>query len=83
MDGADEDMDLETAQAQINMSVAFLDDLVSGWMKESKAKLPSQPRGDEEKELEEYMRRPPRYVHLHDIKSNSAHLAPISIPTTT
>ncbi|EJF62821.1 hypothetical protein DICSQDRAFT_56545 [Dichomitus squalens LYAD-421 SS1] len=61
MDGDDEDMDLETAQAQIDMSMAFVNDLVSGWMKNSNAKLPtSTSRVDEEKELEEYMRRPPR-----------------------
>ncbi|KAI0332408.1 hypothetical protein GY45DRAFT_1433093 [Cubamyces sp. BRFM 1775] len=51
--------DLETLQAQIDMSMAFTNSIVSGWMKSSKAKLPSYSRNDD-KELEEYMRRPAR-----------------------
>ncbi|KAI0677033.1 hypothetical protein C8Q78DRAFT_61851 [Trametes maxima] len=51
--------DLETLQAQIDMSMAFTQNIVSGWMKSSKAKLPSSSRS-EDKELEEYMRKPPR-----------------------
>ncbi len=58
----DEDgVDVETLQAQIDMSMAFTHNLVSGWMKTSKAKLPSS-RTHDGFELEEYMRRPPRYV---------------------
>ncbi|KAI9001355.1 hypothetical protein BD414DRAFT_474409 [Trametes punicea] len=59
---AEEDQDgpdLETLQAQIDMSMAFTHNIVSGWMKSSKASLPSSSR-NEDKELEEYMRRPPR-----------------------
>ncbi|KAI0663205.1 hypothetical protein C8Q70DRAFT_1050886 [Cubamyces menziesii] len=51
--------DLETLQAQLDMSMAFTNSIVSGWMKSSKAKLPSYSRNDD-KELEEYMRRPAR-----------------------
>ncbi|KAI0650218.1 hypothetical protein C8Q79DRAFT_942683 [Trametes meyenii] len=51
--------DLETLQAQIDMSMAFTQNIVSGWMKSSKTKLPSSSRS-EDRELEEYMRRPPR-----------------------
>lgn len=54
--------DLETLQAQIDMSMAFTNSIVSGWMKSSKAKLPSYSRNDD-KELEEYMRRPARCVY--------------------
>lgn len=62
-DGDDDDMDLETFQAQIEMSMAYTQELVSSWMKSSKGRLTSsKSRRDEEKELEEYMRRPPRYV---------------------
>ena len=64
MEGFEEDIDLETAQAQIDRSMAFVDSLVSGWMKDSKAKLPSAAsRGDPEFDVDEYMRRPPRYAH--------------------
>lgn len=66
MEGFEEDIDLETAQAQIDRSMAFVDSLVSGWMKDSKAKLPSAAsRGDPEFDIDEYMRRPPRYAHPH------------------
>ncbi|KAI1786656.1 hypothetical protein LXA43DRAFT_975636 [Ganoderma leucocontextum] len=61
MEGADEDMDLETAQAQLDIAMAFTDSLVTGWMKASKAKLPSAAsRGNNDFDLDEYMRRPPR-----------------------
>ncbi|KAI0774053.1 hypothetical protein C8Q74DRAFT_1267964 [Fomes fomentarius] len=55
----EEGMDVETLQAQIDMSMAFTHNLVSGWMQTSKAKLPSS-RTYDGFELEEYMRRPPR-----------------------
>ena len=55
----DDEMDLETLQAQIDMSMAFTNSLVSGWMKVSKAKLPS-ARTNDDMELEDYMRRPQR-----------------------
>ncbi|OBZ76464.1 hypothetical protein A0H81_03746 [Grifola frondosa] len=57
----DDDIDPETLQANIDMSMAFTQNLVESWMKSSKAKLPSsQSHGNEERELDEYMRRPPR-----------------------
>lgn len=57
----DDDIDLETLQARIDMSMAFTDNLVSSWMQASKGKLaPSRSNRDDEKEIEEYMRRPPR-----------------------
>ena len=59
----DGEVDLETLQAQIDMSMAFTHNLVAGWMKSSPAKLPSSAsRAKDDMELEEYMRRPPRYV---------------------
>ncbi|KAI0356467.1 hypothetical protein OH77DRAFT_1423407, partial [Trametes cingulata] len=61
---ADEDgqdgPDLETLQAQIDMSMAFTHNIVSSWMKSSKAKLPSSSSRNDDRELEEYMRRPAR-----------------------
>ena len=59
----EQEMDLETLQAQIDMSMAFTHNLVAGWMKSSKAKLPSaSSRANDDAELEEYLRRPSRYV---------------------
>ncbi|KAI0368052.1 hypothetical protein BV20DRAFT_1122988 [Pilatotrama ljubarskyi] len=52
--------DLETLQAQIDMSMAFTHNIVSSWMKSSKAKLPSSSSRNDDRELEEYMRRPAR-----------------------
>ncbi|TFY69406.1 hypothetical protein EVJ58_g418 [Rhodofomes roseus] len=57
----DEDIGLETLQAQVDMSLAFTQNLVSSWLKPTEGKLPSsKSRGNEEKDLAEYMRRPPR-----------------------
>ncbi|EED84464.1 predicted protein [Postia placenta Mad-698-R] len=57
----EDDIDVETLQAQVDMSMAFTQNLVSSWMTPSKGKLPSSSSHlNDEKELEEYMRRPPR-----------------------
>lgn len=59
----EDDIDVETLQAQVDMSMAFTHNLVSSWMTPSKGKLPSSSSHlNDEKELEEYMRRPPRYA---------------------
>ncbi|KAG6903458.1 hypothetical protein C0995_005481 [Termitomyces sp. Mi166 len=56
----DEDsIDLEALQAQIDMSMAFAEEMVSSWMKSSR-KLSSRSNRDPEAELKEYMHRPPR-----------------------
>ncbi|EMD40898.1 hypothetical protein CERSUDRAFT_80549 [Gelatoporia subvermispora B] len=56
-----DDIDVESLQAQVDMSMAFTENLVASWMKSSATKLPSsKKRGNDERELEEYMRRPPR-----------------------
>ncbi|KAG5351298.1 hypothetical protein C0989_007037 [Termitomyces sp. Mn162] len=56
----DEDsIDLEALQAQIDMSMAFAEEMVSSWVKPSR-KLSSRSNRDLEAELKEYMRRPPR-----------------------
>ncbi|KAI9066427.1 hypothetical protein FKP32DRAFT_1589697 [Trametes sanguinea] len=52
--------DLETLQAQIDMSMAFTNNIVSSWMKSSKAKLPSSSSRNDDIVLEEYMRKPAR-----------------------
>ncbi|KAF8631570.1 hypothetical protein AX15_002321 [Amanita polypyramis BW_CC] len=54
-----EEMDLETLQAQIDMSMSFAHDLVSSWIEPSKIATTSR-NYDLEKELKDYMRRPPR-----------------------
>lgn len=59
-DGIDEDsIDTAALQAQIDMSMAFAENLVSSWVKPSR-KLPARSSRDMEAELQEYMRRPPR-----------------------
>lgn len=57
---ADEDIDNETLQATVDASLAYVNDLVSSWMKPSNT--PSSSRRDVEKEIEELMRRPPRFA---------------------
>lgn len=67
---SDSDIDAETLQAEINMSMAYTQDIVSGWMKASGATSVSAngsgsgsaagKKRDVEKELEEFMKRPPR-----------------------
>ncbi|KAF8076589.1 hypothetical protein FPV67DRAFT_1714239 [Lyophyllum atratum] len=52
-------IDLETLQAQIDMSMSFAQEMVSSWVKPSR-KLPSKSSRDIEAELKEYMHRPPR-----------------------
>ncbi|KAF8640057.1 hypothetical protein AX17_001299 [Amanita inopinata Kibby_2008] len=55
----EENTDLETLQSQINMSMSFAQGLVSSWIEPNKVVTTSRGR-DLEKELQEYMRRPPR-----------------------
>jgi hypothetical protein len=55
----EDDIDTETLQSQIDLSMSMVHNLVSSWIK------PTQNAGkvvsnDAQKELEEYMRRPPR-----------------------
>ncbi|THH19912.1 hypothetical protein EW146_g1365 [Bondarzewia mesenterica] len=60
----EDDIDIETLQAQIDMSMAFAQDLVSSWVQPSRASgsasQSSRRYKDAEKELEELLRRPPR-----------------------
>lgn len=53
-------IDNETLQARINLSMSLIDDMVSSWVKAPSTANAS--RMDSEKELQEYMRRPPRSV---------------------
>lgn len=57
-------VDLEALQAQINLSMSLTEELVSSWVRPAN-KNSSQPgpsSGNPEKELQEYLRRPPRCV---------------------
>lgn len=59
--GDDDDIDVESLQAQIDMSMAFTQNLVSSWVKSSLGKMPTgKVHNDQEKDLEEYMRMPSR-----------------------
>lgn len=62
-----DDIDTETLQSQIDLSMSLVHNLVSSWMKPSqKASIVSSNTA--QKELEEYMRRPPRYAHTFSAK---------------
>jgi len=55
----DDSIDTEALQAQIDLSMSFAQSLVSSWMEPHKLPTSSRNR-DLEKELSEYMKRPPR-----------------------
>ncbi|PFH51366.1 hypothetical protein AMATHDRAFT_59070 [Amanita thiersii Skay4041] len=55
----DDNIDLETLQSQIDMSMSFANNLVSSWITPNKVAASSRGH-DLEKEIKEYMRRPPR-----------------------
>lgn len=54
-----EDIDTDALQSQIDMSMSLIHDLVSSWVKPSQ----NVTTNSAAKELEEYMRRPPRYAN--------------------
>lgn len=54
----EEELDDETIQARVDASLAKIYSVTSTWLKPKK--MPSAPREDFEKELEEIRRRPPR-----------------------
>lgn len=56
-------VDLDALQAQINLSMSLTEDLVSSWIRPIAKNLtkPGQSSKTTEKELQEYLRRPPRY----------------------
>ncbi|KAG1892268.1 hypothetical protein F4604DRAFT_1565142 [Suillus subluteus] len=56
---ADDDIDTETLQAQINMSMSFAEDLVSSWIKPAHKANLSKSAVDAQKLLDEQLRRPP------------------------
>ena len=60
----DEDaIDVETLQAQIDLSMSFANNLVSSWVEPHR--IPRNPlKKDLEKELSEYMHRPARHGYL-------------------
>jgi hypothetical protein len=53
------DIDTETLQSQIDLSMSLVHNLVSSWMKPSQ-QVGAMSSDSAQKELEEYMRRPPR-----------------------
>lgn len=57
----DEGIDLETLQAQIDLSLANTQTLVSSWLKPGRGES-SAKRDDHEREIQELLKRPARYV---------------------
>lgn len=59
----DDEIDLESLQAQIDLSLAHTKNLVSTWMKPGFGNTAaSSSRANQDKEVEELLRRPPRRV---------------------
>jgi hypothetical protein len=64
----EDDVDIETLQAKIDMQLAFVDSLVDSWTKKkpgiSTSGSTRSSQANIEKELQELMRRPPRYFSI-------------------
>ncbi|KAH8106041.1 hypothetical protein BXZ70DRAFT_412379 [Cristinia sonorae] len=56
----DDNVDLEALQAQIDLSLSHTKNLVSSWLKPAYGSNSSSRKGDQDKEIEELLRRPPR-----------------------
>jgi len=64
-----EDIDSETLQSQIDISMTLVHDLVSSWVPSQEVRTKS--TNNAQKELEKYMRRPPRYAN-NDLGESSS-----------
>jgi hypothetical protein len=60
-----DDLDLDAIQAQMDLTMAHAHELATSWISPSL----TAPATDVFKELEEYMRRPPRYTLSHSLRS--------------
>jgi hypothetical protein len=66
MEEPNNDIDTETLQAQIDLSMAYAQNLIASWLPTSGPMSQSSSRAAEaEVELQAILRRPPRYVHLY------------------
>ncbi|KIY49397.1 hypothetical protein FISHEDRAFT_58296 [Fistulina hepatica ATCC 64428] len=59
-DAADNDIDTDALQAQIDLSMALASDLVSSWIKPTSKLVQKSRTSTTDVDLKEYMRRPPR-----------------------
>jgi hypothetical protein len=67
---AEDDIDIETLQAQIDMSMSFAHNLVTSWIKPTQMGQLRSNGTNATQILEEELRRPPRYaVNLCDDRS--------------
>ena len=65
MDEPNNDIDTETLQAQIDLSMAYAQNLIASWLPTSSSMSQSSSRAAKaEAELQEILRRPPRCVHF-------------------
>ena len=63
MEEPNNDIDTETLQAQIDLSMAYAQNLISSWLPTSGPMTqPSARAAEAEVELQALLRRPPRYV---------------------
>ncbi len=56
----DEELDLEALQARIDLSLAQTQNLVATWLKPSKSASAGSSRINQEKDIQELLKRPPR-----------------------
>ena len=72
MESLENDVDVETLQAQIDLSLAHTQNLVSSWLKPKYGNATaSSSRANQERELEELMKRPPRYASSSLMRAGS------------
>jgi hypothetical protein len=62
MAAEDEDVDAATLQAQIDLSMAYVHDMVSAWVKPSSTNSVQKSSRNIEKEIQDSLRRPPRFI---------------------
>ena len=83
----DNEVDTETLQSQIDLSMSLVHDLVSSWVKPAPGRA-KQSNYDAQRDLDEYMRRPARYVLCSILLLNQVELdirlgVGASIPTSS
>lgn len=60
----EDEIDLEALQAQIDLSLAHTKNLVSSWLQPTLGTHPVSSRHKEDKEIQDLLRRPSRYLLL-------------------
>ncbi len=62
----DDDIDVEALQAQVDLSMAYTQSLVASWLEPNYGQSSSSmSRAQQDKEIEELLKRPARCEHCH------------------